>query len=386
MNKINISFIFVILLSIYFTLSSFNSLIPSIGLYYYSIILIVFFMQLIILKKVLDIKILMLIFGVFSFQLLYIMLGIVLSGENIDIAINNSKYLLIFILLPTFVYIIKENKLELLLKYLSLSMLIKIFVIFFIAIDLSFGNKVLEGYILNNTDLLVHPYFGVYRVFDSFVIFFPLAFYIINKFNITFKIIFHFIVFCYVLFSFATGMYLMYLLISLIVIPRKYIYLIFFLGITSYLLFQNYMDFEILNRLYESKMSDSVGVKANQVYWIMENISFFGQGLGYIFNINGRIDTMLENLHIYWLATYGIIGITIFYSVTLIMPIYISVKFKNLLVIKIISMVYFSALLSSIVNPYALSGVVFMFLILLIAYLMNYNKNYIKGTVQCSFL
>jgi len=379
MNRINASLFFIILLSIYFTLSSFSRLIPIIGLYYQLIIIVLVFAQFMILKSVLTNIVLVFLFGVYSFQLLYVLYGTILNSEDISIAINNSKYLLIFILLPTFIYIVKEEKLQLLLKYLSLSMLIKVCIIFILIIDLSFGHKIFESYILNNTNLLVHPYMGVYRVFDSFIVFFPLTFYIINKLNIVLKIIFHFIVFCYILFSFATGMYLVYLLVSLYFIPRKYIYLILLL-ITINLLFYDYINFEILYRLYESKISDSIGVKANQVYWIIENISFFGKGVGYVFNINGRIDSMLENLHIYWLATYGIFGIIIFYSIILIMPIYIHIKFKNILEIKVISMIYLSSLLASLINPYALSGVVFMFYILLIAYWINYSRNYIhKG-------
>jgi len=381
MKKIDYSSLIVAILILYFTLSNFSRLIPAIGFYYQLLIIILVVIQFKIMNDWVDRKIIIFVLGIFSFQLLFILYGTIINNGDIIVALYNSKYLLIFILMPIFLYIIKEKKLKLFLKYLSLSMLFKICIIVMISMDLSFGKHISENYMINNSHLLVHPYMGVYRVFDSYLVLFPLAFYAILKLKMYYQILFQIIILLYIIFSFAVGMYFIYIFIGLFFISRKYFYLIFFI-LLIYFFYDYTFISEFIYKLYESKLTNSIGVKSNQIFWIKDNISLFGQGLGYSFNINGRIDTMLENLHIYWIATYGIVGVSILYFFILVMPIYIYIKFKNIFEIKIIFMSFLSALLASIVNPYALSGVIFMFLALLISCLFNDMNFYKKSMVS----
>jgi len=372
---IKYSSVFVVLLSLYFFSSNFSKLVPILGYYNQIIVVFLIIIQFFFLYDQINTKSIVLISLVLLFQGSYIFYGAILHGDTLDLAIKNSRYLLVFFLFPSFIHLTIKNELERLLKPLSFIMTFKVMVVFVIILDLSFGEMLSKSYMYEYSEMLVHPYLGVYRVFDSFIIFFPLVFYAAKYFNLILKVFIHVILFVYVIFSFAVGMYFVYVIVAIFYASKKVIFCILCVLISACIIFDVSQLFDLVLRVYHSKMDDSVGVKAQQVYWIVDNISLFGIGVGYVFNINGRIDTMLENLHIYWLATYGIIGASLFYFFTVVTPTYIYIRYQKINDIKVVFTVYASSLLASLVNPFALSGMVFMFLVMLISYSLTHNKN-----------
>lgn len=102
MKKFDYSTLLVVILTLYFTLSNFSRLIPRIEFYYQLLVVILIVLQFRIMNERINNKILIYILGIFSFQLLYILYGVIINNGDIIVALYNSKYLLIFVLMPTF--------------------------------------------------------------------------------------------------------------------------------------------------------------------------------------------------------------------------------------------------------------------------------------------
>jgi len=118
----------------------------------------------------------------------------------------------------------------------------------------------------------------------------------------------------------------------------------------------------------------SIFVKIEQFKYLLSNINIFGSGIGYEFQIGERNGFLIENLFLYWLQTYGIIGFIIYCLFMIIYPIYIFVKYKNNKSIFIFGLTYLSIVISSISNPYLMSGTSILILMILISYDIQSTK------------
>ena len=333
--------------------------------------LLVFFYSTDNLSQIFPLKFILIILFIISFQLIYILKG-QLNGYESDSILYLSRYLIILLFSPVFYFIINKGYLEELSKKISLFMFIYILVFSVIMINLNtvdFFKTDISAFLLDNTRIIPYTAIsGFVRVFNSFAPFFPLIFiYTINKSKIV-KLITHMFLLIYIFYVGSIG-----ILVSYIIIMFFYDYKIFSLFFVIIIVFVSsiYLDF-ILNFL-EYKVV-SIGIKNSQIDFVISNLSLFGTGIGIEINIFDRVGVIVENLFVYWVYTYGILGFFMYGLFIIIYPLYITIKYKYDKVIYYIGLTYLSIVISSASNPYLMSGTSIMILIILISYDLSKNK------------
>jgi len=125
----------------------------------------------------------------------------------------------------------------------------------------------------------------------------------------------------------------------------------------------------------------SIEVKLNQIKYLIDNISFFGQGLGTLIDIQGRVDSMLENTFIYWLVTFGAIGSIVMFTYFVVLPSLISYKFRREPFIIDLFYVNMSLWISTSSNPFLESNVGIMPMLILTSFFINYHRLEGRGRI-----
>lgn len=372
------------LLAVVFFISSFSDLYPMFsGVSSFFLVFIIFF-QFFYIKKIRLLSLLIPLF-VFIFQGFYICKSLIYGSVDVHVALNNSRYMMISLLSPAVFEISKFGGIPILISKLSKIVILKALVVSILAIGLLLDIDIFKSY-SKHTDLLVHPFMGGYRVFDSFVVFFLLAFFEFKYRSLACKMLIFCILTFYVLVSMSFGVVIVYfIMISIFLVKfflcgrlnRILIFSVFLVLFGTFVFLSFTVGYEFFEKIYyasrlselvQDKLITSVGVKKDQVYWLLDNTTLFGQGVGVWFNIQGRIDSVLEVLHVYWVATYGVVGVTVFYLVIVVIPFMKTVFLNQNEELVIVFGTFASILLCSFTNPYALSGFVFLLVLLVYAY------------------
>lgn len=302
---------------------------------------------------------------------------------------------MVFLLFPTVCYIAKKGMISKLILQLSKVVVLKAAFVSILAVGLIFFGFGEFKEFSGRTTMLIHPFLGAYRVFDSFVIFFLLAFYNFRQRSTSSQFLLIVLMSFYVFISMSIGVIFVYLLSMFFVISKSYLYgtkgklfltsilMMAFIVVSFFLLTFGYEHMQIiystskLHTLIQDKLITSAGPKMNQVLWFLDNINLVGFGVGIWFDIQGRVDSILEVLHIYWVSTYGVIGATLFYIFIVVVPFIKTLVLKRHEEIVILSGTFGIVLLCSFTNPYALSGFVFLLVLLVYAFdskVVNLNK------------
>lgn len=325
------------------------------------------------LSQTFPLKFILIILFIIAFQLIYIFKG-QLNGYESDSILYLSRYLIMFLFSPIFYYVINIGYLEKLFKKISLIMFIYILAFSTIIINLNivdFFKTYIFAFLLDYTSIIPYsPVPGFIRVFDSFAPFFPLIFiYIIDKSKIV-KLITHIFLLIYIIYVGSIGIWVSYITIMFFYDYKKFLLIS---GIMIVFLSSIYLDL-ILNFL-EYKIV-SIDVKNSQIDFILSNLSVFGTGVGVNINIFDRQGVLIENLFLYWVYTYGILGFFMYGLLIVIYPLYITIKNKYDRIIYYIGLTYLSIIISSISNPYLMSGTSIMILIILISYDLNKSEKW----------
>jgi len=312
------------------------------------------------------------------FICVYSLYPLLTDEAHVDFLIKNTRYAMYFIFLFGLVNIMKIIPLRQILYKMSQIYLVKLMFMFVIILDINFGASLSLNYFLNSSGLLIAKLEESYRIVDIYSYFFPLVFiYLSNKKNKTKVFIFSIIFF--VLYSSNTYGFLISFIIVLLI---KYKFLIKYLPIVGVLLFV-FLHNEIIeyfNTVVALK-NVSIEVKLNQIKYLIDNISFFGQGLGTLIDIQGRVDSMLENTFIYWLVTFGAIGSIVMFTYFVVLPSLISYKFRREPFIIDLFYVNMSLWISTSSNPFLESNVGIMPMLILTSFFINYHRLEGRGRI-----
>ena len=312
------------------------------------------------------------------FICVYSLYPLLTDEAHVDFLIKNTRYAMYFIFLFGLVNIMKIIPLRQILYKMSQIYLVKLMFMFVIILDINFGASLSLNYFLNSSGLLIAILEESYRIVDIYSYFFPLVFiYLSNKKNKTKVFIFSIIFF--VLYSSNTYGFLISFIIVLLI---KYKFLIKYLPIVGVLLFV-FLHNEIIeyfNTVVALK-NVSIEVKLNQIKYLIDNISFFGQGLGTLIDIQGRVDSMLENTFIYWLVTFGAIGSIVMFTYFVVLPSLISYKFRREPFIIDLFYVNMSLWISTSSNPFLESNVGIMPMLILTSFFINYHRLEGRGRI-----
>lgn len=370
-------------ISAYFFASSMRVFFPFIGLWFQAIFLLLIIAQFyyIPIRKSYEWVIPLV---VCCFQALFVLYGVLGNENDLGTAFIRSKYLMIFLLLPTFKEIVEANLLNKLLSLLSFTVLVKAVLIITIGMDCYFGNGWISDMLRQHTSLYFGPIMvldvPMYRVFDPFVIFYPIALYQAERASLPVRVLVHILIAGYVFFSMALGLWVIYCVVLCCVVStitlKRILVLWSLIALTA---LPYWHEVEMLVREIWRHKALSAGVKWQQLVWISEELSLFGKGVGAHFLINGRADTMLEVLPVYWLATYGIIGSLFFGGGILGFPLMKFSMVKRSFQIRFCYMMFYSALGASLTNPYAICGLVFMFLCFIYAAFLSSHIGSLDG-------
>ncbi len=296
---------------------------------------------------------------------LYILYPLLTNDAYLTYSVTNTKYAMYFIFIFGLINILKYISLETLLYSMSKIFIIKLIVVALISLNMNFGEARFINYLLNVIDLNVHILFGRYRVFDVYLFLFPLLLIYIKDKKKYLKIIIHLLLLFNMLSAMSFGILFAYIVVMLI--RYRFIRLGCFVIISAiYILY-----YEQLFDLYEIivvEKSVSIDVKWNQIIYLCNNLSLFGKGLGTPINIYGRVDSMLENVLIYWFLVYGVIGIIFMIFFFVVFPFFIFYKYKKNYSLNVVFYMHLSVLLSSLTNPYLESVIGIMAMIILVAY------------------
>ncbi|NOH63932.1 hypothetical protein [Vibrio sp. RE88] len=380
-------------IAVAFLLSSFSNVVPSLSGISSVMLVGLIITQCFYLRKA-SILAFLLPIGVLIFHGVYLYIGLAFGNGELEIALNNSRYLMVFLLFPTVCYIAQKGMISNLLLQLSKVVVLKAIFVSILAVGLLLGFGGFKAF-SEHTAMLIHPFVGMYRVFDSFVIFFLLAFYNFKQRSTSSQFLLIVLMSFYVFISMSIGVIFVYLISIFFVLSKNYfhgtkgklllasvlamvlILVTLFLLMFGHEYMQSLYSTSKVHTLIQDKLITSAGPKSNQVLWFLDNISLVGFGVGIWFDIQGRLDSMLEVLHVYWVSTYGVIGATIFYIFIVIVPFIKTLVLKRYEEIVILSGTFGIILLCSFTNPYALSGFVFLLLLLVYAFdskVLNLNK------------
>jgi len=366
--------------NIYLFFSVYSSILVGLGKFYYvfiPIILVLTYSQRKIIGKHNYLISLVVFLGLISFQSLFILLGNI-NSNNFYEAINNSKFLLIFLLLPTFIYLYKVQKIELLFNYLSVFVLSKFLVIFLVILGLYFFN--LDRIFVFDTLHIKVNIFGNlgYQVFDKILIFFPIALLITEKLNLLMKTIIHLLVLFVLLNSFTLGIISLYFII-IIFIWKEFAIIIYTFALFYFLFL---LDFTVVMDSIDTIIkvkSYSGDVKMEQWVWVfnkLQDMLVIGHGLGYKFDIvSNPQGYLIENLYIYFIAIYGLLLTVVIFIILFILPIYIIFKYNVGIYYKYLLYAHLVLAIGSFSNPYLLSGLSLVPYVLIFSYFIIKGEN-----------
>lgn len=323
-----------------------------------------------------DIKSICIIMLFYLFLLIYFFFPLINNSADIGVLLNNTKYSLYFVFLFGLVNILRFITVDSLLYSMSRFFVLKLCFVGIVSLNMNLGIHLFKNYILNGIDLSVHQLFGAWRVLDMYLTLFPLVFFYIKKKRKVLKILIHSLLFFNIVSSLTFGIIFAYLIVMFF----RYRFVKLISLIFLFLVFLVYRDFfDNLCQNIIMEKSISIEVKFNQLRFLFDNITLFGQGLGKTINIDGRIDTMLENIYIYWVIVYGVIGTTVMGIFFILFPFYICYRNKNKFPLRILFYSHLSSLIVGASNPYLESVMGIIPLILIVSFYFSKNK-----TIYCS--
>lgn len=317
----------------------------------------------------------------YIFLLIYTLYPLITYDLNIEYLVNNTRYAIYFILLFGLVNIIRLISLDRLLYSMSKIFIVKLILVGIISLNMNFGAEWFVGYILNDIDLVVHELFGVYRVLDVTLFLFPLVFiYTKSKKNST-KVMIHTLLLFNIMSSITVGIIFSYIIVMFLKFKfiRKALFLLIMISI--------FIFYDYFLGLYENFLivkSVSVEVKLNQFLFLIDNVSLWGQGLGTLITIDGRADSMLENVFIYWSIVYGLIGSIFMIMFFVLFPFSICYRFKKEFSVSVLFYMHLSVLLVSITNPFLESVIGIMPMMIIVSYF--FSKKYFEQVQHRAYL
>jgi len=241
----------------------------------------------------------------YVFILLYSLYPLMAGDADIKYLLKNTKYAIYFIFTFGLINMLRLVTLDSFLYVMSKIFVLKLLLVGIVSLNMNFGGDWFVGYLLNGIDLNIHKLFGMYRVFDPYLFLFPLIFiYLKDKKNTT-KVMVHILLLFNIASSITFGIIFAYIIIMFMYYKQVRI-VGTFLSCVIVLIYHEYFLVFYDNFLIEKSVS--IDVKMNQFIFLFNNISILGQGLGTLIDIQGRVDSMLENVFIYWFVVYGIIG------------------------------------------------------------------------------
>ena len=307
----------------------------------------------------------------FTFICIYSLYPLLTNDVELNSLIKNTRYPIYFILIFGLVNIMKIFPLREILYRMSQIYLVKQIFMFSIIIDMNFGAGFFSNYFLNSSNLLIARLEDSYRILDIYSYFFPLAFiYLFDKKNIT-KILIFSIIFFVLYHSNTYG----FLISFMLVLSFKYKFFrrsLLIVGVLLFVFLSNEL-IEYFNTLAALK-SVSIDVKLNQVTHLIDNMSFFGQGLGVLIDIQGRVDSMLENTFIYWIIIYGAIGSIVIFSYFVFLPSLICYKLRYKPFVIDLFYLNMSLWISTSFNPFLESNVGIIPMLISISFYINYRR------------
>jgi len=249
-----------------------------------------------------NLKAIVCILSLYFFVLIYALYPMLNDGFEYELFIKNTKYLMYFVFLFGLTNLLGKKKIEVFLYAISKIFILKLFFVALISINLNFLGGHFLNFLLDDVDLIVHKLFGIYRVFDLYLFLFPVVFVFLKGKSLKVNFLVHFLLFFNVLSSLTFGMFLSYLVVMFIryTLFRGIVFLL--IPLSFLFLYEFFANFFV--RLLEEK-TVSIEVKINQLIFLLDNFSVWGQGLGKKISILGRTDSMLENIYIYWFVVYG---------------------------------------------------------------------------------
>jgi hypothetical protein len=318
----------------------------------------------------------LIILFIFTFQSLYVLLGQI-RGYDFGSIFFLSKYLLAFAFFPIIYYLIEKDYIDKIIKIFSKILFIKILIMTVIIINVNFIDfykTEIFNLLYNYTNLKPYtPVPSFTRVFDSFAPFFPLLIYYILDKNKLVKTLLHVILFIYIFYVGSVGIWFTYFIILLFVYFK-----ITIMAISASLIILSIFFYGDVNIFLEYKMT-SMDIKSSQINYLLNNLSIFGYGVGFEFNIGDRKGVLIENLILYLILTYGIFGFVIYFAIFILYPFYIFIKHKTKQSIYFLGLTYLSIVLSSVSNPYLMSGTSMVIMMIIVSYEVSINK---KGELK----
>ncbi|MFW7523590.1 hypothetical protein ACODM8_05525 [Vibrio ostreicida] len=317
----------------------------------------------------------------YSFLLIYSLLPLIFGGANLEYLVKNTWYIIYFLFLLGLANIMRSIDINRLLYSLSRIFVAKLFVVALISFNMNFSGGLFSSIILDVMSLSVHKLFGAYRVLDVYLFLFPLAFVYVENKRWRAKVIIHSLLLFNVISSLTIGIIFAYIIIMLL----KYSFLRVPLALLIFSLFSIYFnEFYDLYQNFLDEKSVSIDVKLNQVFFIFDNLTIFGQGLGKAISIQGRVDSTLENVYIYWLVVYGIVGSLFMIFIFVMVPLFICYRFRHYNGMTSLFYLHLSILLVSASNPFLESvvGIIPMMLILSFGISRLGRKSYNKININ----
>ncbi len=317
-----------------------------------------------------EIKVVLYVLLFYLFISLYTLYPLITNDVDIQSLIKNTRYTIYFVFAFGLVNIMRFISIDRLLYDMSKIFILKLVLVAVVSINMNFGEELFANYILNGMDLIVHRLFGAYRVFDVYLFLFPLVLIYIRGKKTIIKLVIHGLLLFNVLSSMTVGIILPY---SIVMLLRYNIIrvILFFLVIISILMYKEYLlDFY---NIFQVEKSVSIDVKLNQFRFLIDHMSLWGQGLGTSIDIQGRVDSMLENVFIYWFVIYGIIGSAFMILFFIFFPFLISYKYKKVFSIVILFYMHLSILIATATNPFLESVIGIMPMLIIISYFFTKN-------------
>lgn len=311
----------------------------------------------------------------YMFLFIYSLFPLINNSVDIQVLVNNTRYSIYFVFIFGLVNTLKFITLDSLLYNMSKMFILKLCFVGMISLNMNLGIHLFENYILNGIDVSVHQLFSGWRVLDMYLTLFPLVFFYIKKKKNTTKILVHGLLLFNIVSSLTFGIIFAYLIIMFFryrfVKIISLIFLLFVIFVYSDFFWNLYQDIII-------EKSVSIEVKLNQLHFLLNNITLFGQGLGKSINIEGRIDTMLENVYIYWGLVYGIMGTVVMGTFFILFPFYICYQNNKEFSLRVLFYLHLSSLIVGASNPYLESviGIIPMMMILSFYFSKKHIKRY----------
>jgi hypothetical protein len=372
-TQLNTTKLLVHLLSTYFFLSIFGNFFYSlkgINAVLLFLILIIFLFKIHFYGKA-YLKILLIVLFIFSFQSIYILKGQFNSLDS-DNILFLSRYMVALLAFPVIYYLIENIYLSKIVNTMSKIVFIKFFIMTLIILDLNFitlYRTEIINFLYTYTNIKPYtPMEGYTRVFDSFAPFFPLILFYLNDKNKINKFLIHLSLIVYLFYVGSVGIWVSYLIVITLLYFK---YVIPILVISFVILFSVYHNviFDFL-----TTKAVSVSIKLAQKQYVLSSITLFGEGIGYEFIIGDTRGFIIENLFLYYMKTYGILGFLVYMIIFVVYPMYVLAINKSNQYVLFIGLTYLSILTSSFSNPYLMSGVSMIILMILLSFEIFKNQ------------